>query len=164
MKLLRFLAEKSGFDIREAKYSYGIDPVLGFTSASKHADRWVNSTCGYCSVGCGMQFGVRDNRVVSVRGNPQHPVNLGKLCPKGLAEHYAIEAEGRARQPLLRKNDLLSPVTWDKAIDTLVERFRTIQRRVRTGVTRRDQHGAIGNRRVLRTGKARAVRLRHAQL
>ncbi|MFZ1012496.1 MAG: nitrate reductase, partial [Terracidiphilus sp.] len=129
MKLLRFLAEKSGFDIREAKYSYGIDPVLGFTSASKHADRWVNSTCGYCSVGCGMQLGVRDNRVVSVRGNPQHPVNLGKLCPKGLAEHYAIEAEGRARQPLLRKNDLLSPVTWDKAIDTLVERFRTIQRR-----------------------------------
>jgi assimilatory nitrate reductase catalytic subunit len=129
MKLTRWLARKSGIDIRAAKYSYGEDPVLGFTSSRKHADRWVNSTCGYCSVGCGMQLGVKDGRVVSVRGNPDHPVNAGKLCPKGLAEHYAIEAEGRAKYPLLRKNGRLVRVTWDEAIDTMVERFRVVQRK-----------------------------------
>ena len=129
MKLIRFLARKSGLDIREAKYAYGLDPVLGFSSSRKHADRWVNSTCGYCSVGCGMQLGVKGNRVVSVRGNPHHPVNAGKLCPKGLAEHYAIDAEGRARQPLLRKNGKLEPVTWREAIDTLVDRFAAVHRR-----------------------------------
>jgi predicted molibdopterin-dependent oxidoreductase YjgC len=127
MKLARWLARKSGLDIRSAEYSYDDDPVLGFSSSRKHADRWVSTTCGYCSVGCGMQLGVKDGRVVSVRGNPDHPVNAGKLCPKGLAEHYAIEAEGRARYPLLRKNGQLVRVSWDEAICTMVERFRKVQ-------------------------------------
>jgi anaerobic selenocysteine-containing dehydrogenase len=127
MSLLAWLANKSGLDIRSEKYSYGEDPVLGYTSARKHADRWVNSTCGYCSVGCGMQLGVRDGRVVSVRGNPDHPVNRGKLCPKGLAEHYAIEAEGRATHPLRRQNGAFTRVGWDDAINTLVDRLRAVQ-------------------------------------
>ena len=121
MKLARWLARKSGLDICSSKYSYSDDSVLGFTSSRKRADRWVNSTCGYCSVGCGIQLGVKDGRVVSVRGNPDHPANLGKLCPKGLAEHYAIEAEGRAKFPLLRKNGQLVRVSWDEAIGTMVE-------------------------------------------
>ena len=125
--MLEWLARKSGLDNRSEHYSYGDDPVLGFTSARKHADGWVNSTCGYCSVGCGMQLGVRNGKVVSVRGNPDHPVNLGKLCPKGLAEHYAIDAEDRAKYPLLRINGQLARVGWDQAIDTLVERFRAVQ-------------------------------------
>ena len=127
MRLARWLARRSGFDIRSAKYAYGDDPVLGFTSSRKHADRWVNSTCGYCSVGCGMQLGVTDDRVVSVRGNPDHPVNRGKLCPKGLAEHYAIEAEGRAQYPLLLKNGALTRVPWEEALDVMVQRFRAVQ-------------------------------------
>ena len=129
MKLTRWLARKSGLDTRAAQYRFGDDPVLGFTSSRKHADRWVNTTCGYCSVGCGMQLGVRDNRVVSVRGNPDHPVNLGKLCPKGLAEHYAIEAEGRAKFPLLRTDGKLQRTCWDHALDTMTQRFRAVQRK-----------------------------------
>jgi assimilatory nitrate reductase catalytic subunit len=129
MNLKDWLMRKSGLDNRSAQYSYGEDPVLGYTSKRKHADGWVNSTCGYCSVGCGMQLGVRDGKVVSVRGNPDHPVNIGKLCPKGLAEHYAIDAEDRAKYPLLRKNGELVRIGWDEAINTLVERFRAVQRK-----------------------------------
>ncbi len=129
MNLTQWLARKSGLDIRSSEYSYSEDPVLGYSSSRKHADRWVNSTCGYCSVGCGMQLGVKDGRVVSVRGNPDHPVNAGKLCPKGLAEHYAIEAEGRAKYPLLRKNGQLTPVSWDEALSTMVERFGAVQQK-----------------------------------
>ena len=76
-----------------------------------------------------MQLGVRDGKVVSVRGNPDHPVNSGKLCPKGLAEHYAIDAEDRARYPLLRKDGEFTRIGWDEAIDTLVERFRQVQQK-----------------------------------
>ncbi|MGB6192635.1 MAG: molybdopterin-dependent oxidoreductase, partial [Terracidiphilus sp.] len=129
MSLVEWLARKSGLDIRSEEYAYGEDPVLGFSAARKHAEHWVNSTCGYCSVGCGMQLGVRAGKVVSVRGNPDHPVNLGKLCPKGLAEHYAIEAEDRARHPLLRKNGQFTRIGWNEAIDTLVERFCEVQRK-----------------------------------
>jgi len=118
-----------GVDIRSEKYSYAEDPQHGWTSAAKIPDRWVATTCGYCSVGCGMFLGVKGGRAVSVRGNPDHPVNLGKLCPKGLSEHDTLEAANRARNPLLRKNGKLVPVSWNEALDTLVTKFRSTQER-----------------------------------
>ena len=93
-----------GLDTQAERYAYTVDPVAGFVSAQRAADRWVSTTCGYCSVGCGMFIGVKDGRAVSVRGNPDHPVNRGLLCPKGLSEHHTIAADGRARQPLLRSD------------------------------------------------------------
>ncbi len=116
-----------GLDNLADKYSYSSDPVMGFTSTQKIPDRWVATTCGYCSVGCGMFVGVKDNKAVSVRGNPAHPVNRGLLCPKGLSEHHTIASETRAKYPLLRKNEKYVRVTWDKAIDTLVQKFRGVQ-------------------------------------
>ncbi|MBI4469271.1 MAG: molybdopterin-dependent oxidoreductase, partial [Acidobacteria bacterium] len=124
MKIKRLL----GLDILSGKYSYTNDPVVGYTSTEKSADRWVATTCGYCSVGCGMYIGVKEGRAVSVRGDRDHPVNAGKLCPKGLVEHHTLDAESRAQYPLLRENGRLGRVSWDRALDTLVERFRTVQR------------------------------------
>lgn len=121
------LLGKLGVDILSEKYSYAEDPRYGYTSAQRIPDRWVSTTCGYCSVGCGMLVGVRDGRAVSVRGNPDHPVNLGKLCPKGLSEHYTLDAPNRARTPLLRKNGRLVPVSWNEALDTMVRKFRGAQ-------------------------------------
>ena len=40
-----------GLDTRAHRYAYGLDPVSGYTSAQKVPDRWVATTCGYCSVG-----------------------------------------------------------------------------------------------------------------
>jgi anaerobic selenocysteine-containing dehydrogenase len=127
MNLKNWLKRKSGLDNLSAKYSYGIDPVLGFVSNRKHAERWVKSTCGYCSVGCGMELGLRDGKVVSVRGNPNHPVNRGKLCPKGLSEHYMLDAKDRAKHPLLRKHGKLEHITWNEALTTMADRFRATQ-------------------------------------
>ena len=122
-----------GFDTAREKYAYGEDPVFGHVSQQRVADRWVKTTCGYCSVGCGMLLGVRDGKVVASRGNPDHPVNRGKLCPKGLAEHYAISAPGRAIQPLLRDklrpNGALQPVSWAEAMHTMAGEFRRVQQR-----------------------------------
>lgn len=122
------LKRQLGLDILEEKYAYGNDPVMGHTSEQKIPDRWVSTTCGYCSVGCGMFIGVKDGRAVSVRGNPDHPVNNGKLCPKGLSEHYTLEASNRARYPLLRnKRGRLARVGWDEALATMTEEFRAAQ-------------------------------------
>lgn len=118
-----------GIDTQREKYAYAQDPVYGHISESRVADRWVKTTCGYCSVGCGMLIGLRDDKAVTVRGNPDHPVNRGKLCPKGLSEHHVLDAPGRARQPLLRKDGVLTPVSWDEALDTMVSRIRDIQQR-----------------------------------
>ena len=116
-----------GLDTHSEQYEYAIDPVMGHTSARKIPDQWVATTCGYCSVGCGMFIGVREGLAVSVRGNPDHPVNRGLLCPKGLAEHEMLHAPTRARYPLLRGKRGLERVSWDTAITTMVGRFRDLQ-------------------------------------
>lgn len=129
MKALKPFLRFLGLDTAREKYLYGRDPDYGYLSQSRIPDRWVKTTCGYCSVGCGMFIGVKDNRAVSVRGDPNHPVNVGALCPKGLTEHHSIHAEGRALYPLLKINKKWQRVSWDNALDTMVGRFLTIQKR-----------------------------------
>ena len=129
MKNLSRIRRLLGIDTSQSRYAYGDDPQYGYISSSRIADQWVKTTCGYCSVGCGMLVGVKDGKAVAARGNPEHPVNRGKLCPKGLSEHHILDAPGRATQPLLRKNGELEPVSWAEALDTMVERITAIQAR-----------------------------------
>lgn len=116
-----------GIDTLADKYRYDQDPRFGYTSAAKIPEHWVPTTCGYCSVGCGMEIGVKDGKAVSVRGNEAHPVNMGKLCPKGLSEHHTLEAESRAVKPLLKQDGKFMPVSWDAALDTMIAKFRAVQ-------------------------------------
>ena len=121
------LKRLTGIDTQREKYAYAKDPIYGHISESRVAKKWTKTTCGYCSVGCGMLVGTRGNKAVAVRGNPDHPVNRGKLCPKGLSEHHILDAPGRARQPLLRKNGSLTSVSWDEALDAMIARIQDIQ-------------------------------------
>ena len=81
-----------GLDNLSEEYAFARDESTGYTSAKKIPDHWVPTTCGYCSVGCGMEIGVKDGRAVASRPFAAHPVNRGKLCPKGLSEHYTIRS------------------------------------------------------------------------
>ncbi len=119
-----------GIDTAQRKYAYANDPRFGYVSESRVADTWTKTTCGYCSVGCGMLIGTKNGLPVAARGNPDHPVNRGKLCPKGLSEHHIVRAPGRATTPMLRRNGRSSPLepcTWDEALDTMVARITSLQ-------------------------------------
>lgn len=131
-----------GLDIAAERYAYGVDPVSGYVSAQKHADRWVKTTCGYCSVGCGMEIGVKDGRAVAVKGDAAHPVNTGMLCPKGLSEHLTLDSENRAKYPLLKVDGRFQRIPWARALSTMAERFRKVQEE--------DGPGAVG---VISTGQ-----------
>ena len=41
--------------------------------------------CPFCAVGCGAIVATQGDRVVNIEGDPDHPVNLGSLCSKGMA-------------------------------------------------------------------------------
>ena len=119
-----------GIDTAQQKYAYKNDPRFGYISESRVADTWTKTTCGYCSGGCGMLIGTREGVPVAARGNPDHPVNRGKLCPKGLSEHHILRAPGRATTPMLRRNGRSSPLepcTWDEALDTMIARITGLQ-------------------------------------
>ena len=61
-----------GLDTRADRYTYEVDPTAGYISSQRVPERWVATTCGYCSVGCGIYVGVRHGRAVSVRRIPDH--------------------------------------------------------------------------------------------
>ena len=116
-----------GLDNLAGEYRFDRSEATGYTAARNIADKWVATTCGYCSVGCGIEIGVKNGKPVVSRALASHPVNRGKLCPKGLSEHYAISAENRAKYPLLKRNGKFERITWPEAISTMVERFRGVQ-------------------------------------
>jgi anaerobic selenocysteine-containing dehydrogenase len=121
------LKQRLGIDTLQEKYAYDVDEQYGFMSQSKIPDRWVQTTCGFCSVGCGLHIGVKDGKPVSVRGDEKHPVNEGRLCPKGLAEHYAITAPNRALYPLTKVDGKFQKIEWTSALQMMVSRFLEIQ-------------------------------------
>ncbi len=92
-------------------------------------DRWIDTTCGYCSTGCGIEVGVKDCRAVTVRGTAGHPVNDGKLCLKGIWEFEAVHAQDRGTHPLLRetRDQPFRRVSWDNTLDRTATEFRRIQ-------------------------------------
>ena len=95
--------------------------------------RWVPSACLLCSNGCGVEIGVRDGRIVGVRGRADDAVNRGRLGPKGLHGWEANHSEGRLTRPLIRSHGRLRPASWDEALDLIARRTREIVDRYTSG-------------------------------
>ena len=75
-----------------------------------------------------MHLGIKDEQVISVRGDKDNNVNRGRLCVKGrfgIAE-YVTHPE-RLTSPLVRQNDKFSEVTWDEALDEVAARLGRYQ-------------------------------------
>src|SRR5690606_7742591 len=111
-----------GADHGGARYTCADDERFGPVSATRAPDRWVRTTCGYCSVGCGMLIGVREGRAVAAKGDPAHPVNRGRLCPKGLTEHHTLGAPGRLTHPTVAGRR----ATWDEALGHTADGMRRL--------------------------------------
>lgn len=96
-------------------------------------DRWVQSACVLCSNGCALDIGVKDGRIVGVRGREQDRVNRGRLGPKGLHGWEANGSPERLTTPLIRRNGELEPASWDEAMDLIVQRSTEIRDRYTSG-------------------------------
>ena len=78
------------------------------------------TTCPYCGVGCGIIATQGGSGEVSVRGDPDHPANFGRLCSKGSALAETLSLDDRLLFPEI--NGRQAP--WDIAIDRVASRFR----------------------------------------
>lgn len=89
--------------------------------------RETHSTCPYCGVGCGVIIESQGDQITSVRGDPDHPANWGRLCSKGSTLHLTASAsvtrQTRLLQPMrrLHRGGALQPVAWDAALDFAAE-------------------------------------------
>ena len=85
------------------------------------------STCRECAAGCGVLLEVRDGRTFKVEGNPEHPLNRGALCSRGQAAVQGLYNPDRFRQPMLRQNGRLSPISWAQAVTLLTQQLTSVQ-------------------------------------
>ncbi|MEM8523769.1 MAG: molybdopterin-dependent oxidoreductase [Bacteroidota bacterium] len=87
------------------------------------------TTCSYCGVGCGMIVKKDSRGRIKVEGDPDHPVNKGMLCSKGMNLHYvAQDTSDRLLHPQMRwsRNHPLQEVSWDTALDRAAAVFKSI--------------------------------------
>ena len=66
---------------------------------AENQTKTVRTTCPYCGVGCGVLASVDTGGNISVKGDPEHPANFGKLCSKGSALAQTLGTERRLTQP-----------------------------------------------------------------
>jgi ferredoxin-nitrate reductase len=105
---------------------YGKWPVRVDERTEEEPDKWVQSACVLCSNGCGMDIGVKDGRIVGVRGRAVDAVNHGRLGPKGLHGWVANNSKDRLTKPLIRKKGNLEEATWDEAMELIVQKSKAI--------------------------------------
>ena len=90
----------------------------------------IKTICPYCGVGCSLYLGVRDNKIVSARGDSQGPANKGSLCVKGRWGYDFVNHPERLTMPLIRLpgvareaghngrvQEIFREATWEEALD-----------------------------------------------
>jgi anaerobic selenocysteine-containing dehydrogenase len=125
---------------------------------------WKPSVCTLCSAGCGLQVRVMQGEAVVVRrgqqglikmglakkleGNPQHPVNRGKLCARGQAGLQVLYHPDRITHPIKRTgargSGEFQEISWDDALKELTAHLTALQTSNSAGALAflaRPQHG-----------------------
>ena len=89
--------------------------------------REAKTVCPYCGTGCGMILGVRDNRIVSARGDADSPVSRGRLCVKGRFGYDFVNHPDRLTTPLIRdpaggsRFPGFREASWDEALGLVAQ-------------------------------------------
>jgi formate dehydrogenase major subunit len=110
--------------------------------ATPEPERKVASVCPYCGVGCQVEFGVTDNRIVEVKGIPG-PSNESRLCVKGRFGFDYVAHPHRLTVPLIRREDApkdasiavdpgnpgthFREASWDEALDRAAAGFKRLR-------------------------------------
>jgi len=87
------------------------------------------SICIYCGVGCGLLVYAKDNKVVSVEGDPDNPNNEGGLCAKGASAYEVYASPHRLQKVLYRAPgaDKWEEKEWAWAIPQIAQRIKKLR-------------------------------------
>lgn len=79
------------------------------------------TTCQECPAGCGLIVRTQEGRAIKVEGNPNHPVNQGKICSRGLTSVQGLYNPDRIASPQKRTRNSrdFTPMSWDDALTTV---------------------------------------------
>jgi ferredoxin-nitrate reductase len=108
-------------------------PVRVDEHVTDNPDKWVQSACVLCSNGCGVDIGVKDGKIVGVRGRAVDRVNHGRLGPKGLHGWIANNSSDRLTTPHIRRSGKLEPASWEEAMSLIVNKSQELVQKHTSG-------------------------------
>jgi formate dehydrogenase major subunit len=88
--------------------------------------QWTRTVCPYCGVGCELDVGSREGRIISVRPVLESPVSKGHLCVKGRYAFDFVNAPDRITGPMIREGTGWRRVSWSEARAFVIGRLRAI--------------------------------------
>ncbi|MFN7181088.1 MAG: formate dehydrogenase subunit alpha [Planctomycetota bacterium] len=91
-------------------------------------ERFIKTTCVYCGVGCELNVGVKDNKIVTIKPSYESPVNRGHLCVKGRYAYTYINSRDRIKTPLIRDGKVWKEIDLEKALKLIARKFEEIKR------------------------------------
>ncbi len=82
--------------------------------------------CPFCAVGCGVIAAVENGKVTNVEGDPDHPINQGRLCSKGSALLQEHDNPLRQTKVLYRAPYATQwqPLSWDEALPRIAANIK----------------------------------------
>jgi len=87
---------------------------------------YFRGVCNFCGTGCGHLLRVEGNRVRGVYPLSGHPLSRGRLCVRGWHIHELLQTEDRISQPLIKDGSSFKPVSYEEALDYVVERVKKL--------------------------------------
>lgn len=88
---------------------------------------WYASTCRQCPAGCGIIVRIMNGRAVKLEGNPEHPLNQGKLCARGQAGLQVLYNPDRLPGPVQqarRGSREFQRLPWNEALTLLYSKVQ----------------------------------------
>ena len=85
-----------------------------------------HSICCFCGVGCGLVVHASGGKVISIEGDPEHPINEGSVCSKGASLLQVAVNERRAGKVLHRKPGAAAweEISWENALGKIAAKIR----------------------------------------
>ena len=90
---------------------------------SQPAERIHYGACNLCEAICGLEFKVRGNEILSIKGDAADPLSRGHICPKAVALKDIYEDPDRLRKPMQRIGDQWEEMEWDAAFDLVASKL-----------------------------------------
>ena len=79
--------------------------------------------CPLCEACCGLEIKTENAKVISIRGHEADVLSAGYICPKAVALKDLHEDPDRLRTPLIKRNGVHVPATWDEAFAEIEKRL-----------------------------------------
>jgi len=89
-------------------------------------DRTVFRTCPLCEATCGLEIEIVDDRVKRIRGDREHVMSAGFICPKGSTLKQLHEDPDRLQTPMIREAGVHRPASWEEAFALIAARFQEV--------------------------------------